>query len=98
MLDEYLANPDSFGAIAAILTTVAFFPQLVRTWQTKSADDVSYLMLVLFITGVLLWAIYGLKIHALPVVIANIITFLLNLSILILKLIFNSKNANEEPN
>ena len=98
MVTEYLANPNLFGTIAAILTTVAFFPQLSRTWTTKSADDVSFLMLVLFITGVLLWTIYGWKIHALCVIIANIITFILNLSILVLKIIFNKGNSREMSN
>ena len=75
-----------FGFSAALLTTIAFLPQLYKTWKTKSADDVSLIMLILFIIGLICWIIYGLKINSLPILVANIITFILNFSILILKI------------
>ena len=75
-----------YGYSAALLTTIAFIPQLYRTWKTKSAEDVSIYMRLLFISGVVLWIIYGWQTHATPVLIANLITLLLNLSILVLKL------------
>ena len=83
---------DLFGFSAALLTTIAFLPQLYKTWKTKSADDVSLIMLILFITGLLFWIIYGLKIHSIPILVANVVTFIFNFSILILKLSYNKKN------
>ena len=83
---------DFFGFLAAFLTTIAFLPQLYKTWETKSADDVSLIMLILFITGLFCWIIYGLKIKSFPILIANVITFIFNFSILILKLSYNKKN------
>ena len=77
---------DLFGFLAAFLTTLAFLPQLYKTWQTKSADDVSLIMLILFLTGLICWIIYGLKIHSIPILFANIVTFIFNFSILILKI------------
>ena len=77
---------DVFGFLAALLTTIAFLPQLYKTWQTKSADDVSIIMLILFIIGLICWIIYGLKINSIPILVANIITFIFNFSILILKI------------
>tara|TARA_B100000700_G_C14622847_1_gene659028 strand:+ start:133 stop:396 length:264 start_codon:yes stop_codon:yes gene_type:complete len=79
------------GYIAAILTTIAFLPQLFRTYRTKSADDVSIVMLLMFITGLMFWIFYGLETNAKPVLIANIITLILNLGILILKIDFMKK-------
>ena len=79
---------DLFGFSAALLTTIAFIPQLYKTWQTKSAEDVSLIMLILFITGLIFWIIYGLKIHSIPILVANIITFIFNFSILILKITY----------
>ncbi len=81
-----LNSPDIFGFIAAVLTTIAFIPQLIKTFRTKSADDVSIVMLAMFITGVSFWIVYGWEIHSTPILVANIITFALNFSILILKL------------
>ena len=83
---------DLFGFSAALLTTIAFIPQLYKTWQTKSAEDVSLIMLILFITGLIFWIIYGLKIHSIPILVANIITFIFNFSILILKLAYRKNN------
>ena len=79
---------DLFGFSAALLTTIAFLPQLYKTWQTKSADDVSLVMLILFITGLFCWIIYGLKINSIPILVANIITFIFNFLILILKITY----------
>ena len=83
---------DVFGFSAAFLTTIAFLPQLYKTWQTKSAEDVSLVMLILFITGLFCWIIYGLKINSAPILVANVITFIFNFSILILKLSYNTGN------
>ena len=81
-----------FGYFAAILTTVAFLPQLIKTLKTKKADDVSLVTLIMFICGVGSWIIYGHAISSLPILIANIITFILNFCILISKIYFKRKN------
>ena len=91
MAIDQLMTPDAFGFIAAVLTTIAFLPQLIKTWRTKKADDVSIVMLLMFITGLLFWIIYAIETNALPVLIANIITFILNVTILILKLIYGKQ-------
>jgi MtN3 and saliva related transmembrane protein len=77
---------DLLGWLAAILTTVAFFPQLLKIWRSKSAKDVSLVMMITFSIGVFLWLVYGLAIQALPVVIANLVTLILALLIIILKI------------
>ena len=83
---------DFFGFLAALLTTIAFLPQLYKTWQTKKADDISLIMLILFITGLICWIIYGFKINSIPILLANIITFIFNFLILILKITYREKN------
>jgi len=78
----------TIGFVAGALTTIAFWPQLRRTWMTKSADDVSLGMLLTFTTGVLLWLVYGLLLKSWPIILTNLITFVLTVAILILKLWF----------
>ncbi len=87
----FTINIEFFGYFAAILTTLAFLPQLIKTLKTKKADDVSSITLIMFLTGVLSWIIYGYKISSTPILIANIITFILNLLILIFKITFSKK-------
>lgn len=77
---------DLVGYAAATLTTVAFVPQAWKTWKTRSAAGVSLRMYAIFTTGVALWLAYGLMIRAWPVVIANIVTLVLALFILVMRL------------
>jgi MtN3 and saliva related transmembrane protein len=77
---------DILGLIAGTLTTIAFLPQLYKTWKTQSAQDVSSVMMITFCIGVFLWFIYGLAIQAMPVIVANAVTLILALLILVLKI------------
>ena len=88
-------NIDIFGYFAAILTTAAFLPQLLKTLKTQKADDVSLTTLIMFIVGVISWIIYGYKISSVPILIANLITLILNLLILTSKIYF-SKILNQK--
>lgn len=74
------------GFLAAILTTFAFVPQVVRTLRTRDTHAISLWMYVLFTAGVFLWLVYGTMLALWPVVVANGVTFLLALSVLVLKL------------
>jgi len=78
------------GLLAGTLTTIAFIPQLQQTWRTRSAQDVSLGMLLTFIIGVFLWLVYGLLLGALPIILANLVTLVLTLAILILKVRYRS--------
>ena len=87
----FTLNIEFFGYFAAILTTLAFLPQLIKTLRTKKAEDVSLITLIMFLTGVLSWIVYGYKIASIPILLANLITFVLNLLILIFKITFSKK-------
>ena len=82
-------NIEFYGYFAAILTTAAFLPQLIKTLKTKKAEDVSLITLIMFISGVGSWIIYGYKISSSPILIANIVTLLLNFFILISKVYYS---------
>lgn len=76
----------ALGLLAGTLTTIAFLPQVLQTWKTKSAKDLSLPMLLSFTTGVLCWLIYGIWIDSLPVTLANGVTLVLAGANLVLKL------------
>ena len=88
-------NIEFFGYLAAILTTAAFLPQLIKTIKTKKADDVSLITLIMFICGVFSWIIYGYKISSTPILTANLITFILNFLILISKILYSKKSFRD---
>jgi MtN3 and saliva related transmembrane protein len=77
------------GFFSGFCTTIAFVPQVYKVWKTKSTKDISLLMFLVFTTGIIGWLIYGILSDNLPIIIANIITFFLALSILIAKIKFD---------
>ncbi len=77
--------PDVLGMIAGTLTTIAFVPQVVKTWRSKSTHDISYGMFILFSVGLLLWLVYGIMIDSVPIIVSNVVTLMFALVILGLK-------------
>ena len=62
------------GFIAAFLTTAAFLPQVYKTWKIKDVSALSLPMLLMFITGIILWLVYAFNIHSPSMIVANSIT------------------------
>ena len=77
------------GYIAGALTTIAFVPQVVKAWKLGETRDLSLAMLVLIGIGVLLWTVYGLWVASMPIISANLITFVLVIVLLGLKIRYN---------
>ena len=80
------------GFIAGILTTVAVLPQLIKSWKTKKVMDISPFMFVLLLGGVGMWVVYGIVKNDYPIILTNGISFLLNLSMLVIMLLYQSKD------
>jgi MtN3 and saliva related transmembrane protein len=76
------------GLLAGTLTTIAFVPQVLKTYRSRSAKDLSLWMFLIFCTGVVFWLIYGIAIQALPVIIANALTLVLCVVLLVFKFTF----------
>lgn len=66
------------GLLAATLTTVAFLPQVIKNWKTRSAGDLSFGTFGLFTAGLVLWLAYGIIIGNLPIIVSNVLTLALN--------------------
>jgi MtN3 and saliva related transmembrane protein len=77
---------DWIGMIAGTLTTIAFVPQVTQVLKTKSTEDISLVMYIVFTAGVACWLVYGILLGAWPVIIANVVTFILAVIVLVMKL------------
>ena len=89
-------NMDSItflGLSAGLLTTVSAVPQLLKAWRTKSTADISLGAVVLLVSGVGLWLLYGIMINNFPLIAANVVTLIVWIGTLILKLRFDGTNA-----
>lgn len=78
------------GTVAAILSTVAFVPQIMKIWRT-GGKDVSFFMLSLYVMGVMLWLCYGLAIGATALSLANAVSIVFAGTCLVLKLMKERK-------
>ena len=78
------------GGVAAVCTTVAFVPQILKI-RRQGGEDLSYPMLLLYLIGIVLWLIYGLMLHAAAVIWANAVTTILVGIAIVLKATYRQK-------
>lgn len=79
------------GFAAAVLTTIAFLPQVHKTWKTKDVSGLSLPMLTLFLVGIILWLVYGILKYSPSMIFANGITVVSTLILLHFKIKYNKK-------
>ncbi len=81
------------GIAASILTAISLMPQLIKIWKEKKAEDVSLLMLGVLLAGLCLWVWYGIKIKDFIIIIANGFSILINISVIILTLLYKKNTS-----
>lgn len=79
------------GYVAATLTTISFLPQAMQVFKTKDVSSISLGMYCIFTAGVLMWLIYGVLQQDWPIILANVITLVLAVSILVMKIKYSAK-------
>lgn len=82
-------NPELIGFTAGILTSINLFPQIVQSVRTKSVNDVSLWMLVIYDAGLGLWVLYGLLIQRPAIIVMDGTAFLASLVMTYIKLRFD---------
>lgn len=87
-----MPETELLGLIAGTLTTLAFLPQVIKTFKSRSAKDISLGMFILFSAGVALWLVYGIRLGAVPIIAANAVTLILSLAILVMKFWFGRRD------
>src|SRR5664279_3851318 len=86
MLGSSMSYVSLVGFGAGTLCTLAYFPQALHSFRTKSVRDLSLSMLLSLNVGLLLWVAYGFLIRSLPLILPNAITFFLAFPLLLMKL------------
>lgn len=83
-----MAPIEILGLVAGTITSITFLPQVVKIWQTKSAKDLSIMMLLLLMLGVVLWLVYGLVVMSAAIIYTNSMVLGMSLIMLYFKLKF----------
>lgn len=81
-----MALLDYTGYAAALCTTGAYVPQVLRVWRTRSTQDISLRMFLVLVTGLTLWLVYGFWRAEIPLIAANGVTLVLAGTILFFKI------------
>ena len=77
--------------VAGACTTIAFVPQVIKTYRSRSARDLSLGMFSIFTLGVTLWLVYGVVQHELPIILANAATLVMAATLLVFKLMWRNR-------
>lgn len=80
------------GLVAGILTAISLLPQLIKVIRKKKVDDISIVYLCVLLAGLSLWVWYGILREDLPIIITNSFSVLVNLSLMVLVLIYKRKD------
>lgn len=81
-------NENILGIIAGILTSASMVPQLVKILKEKNVEDLSWVMLLVLISGVSLWVWYGIMKEEWPIILSNAFSVLLNSTLLVCYFIY----------
>ncbi len=74
------------GFIAGTCTTLSLVPQVIKAVKTKETKDVSLFMFIILAIGLLFWIFYGVLIKEMPIILANLLSFFLTLTAILLKI------------
>lgn len=86
MIDASVYNV--LGYVAGTLTTFSFLPQVIKTFKSRSAKDISLGMYLIFTSGVLCWLLHGIGVNSMPIILANLVVFVLALAMVVMKFKF----------
>lgn len=85
---------DVIGYLAATVGTLIMLPQVIRSIRTKHANDVSMVMLIAYIVNCVLWDIYGILLHSLPLILCNSIALVIGSIQMYLKIKYSRQSAS----
>jgi len=74
------------GIIAGILTASSMLPQVVKIWKEKKAEEISLLMLLVLLSGIALWIVYGVMKKDFPIIVTNAFSLLVNIALMVLRI------------
>ena len=77
---------DIIGYLGGFFIMISFIPQVIKSYKTKSVDDLSMNMILATLVGTVFWIIYGFLINGMPIIVMNIIFGIIVLYQLYLKI------------
>ena len=86
---------DILGMTAGCISSITFLPQVIKTWKTKSAEDISLLMFTFATISVIMWLVYGIILQNVPIIFTNSMVLFFSLVMLYFKFKYGGKKNKE---
>ncbi len=81
-----MTGTNILGYAACAVTAMTFLPQVIKTWQEKSAKNVSLMMFIIAFINEVMWIAYGVLKNDMVIVITNVIMIIMCSIMISLKL------------
>ena len=79
------------GIIAGVFTATSMLPQLIKVIKEKKAEDISLLMLIVLLTGISLWVVYGVMKKDMPIIATNAFSLLVNVLMIFFRIKYKDR-------
>ncbi|HEY0752285.1 MAG TPA: SemiSWEET transporter [Chitinophagaceae bacterium] len=87
---------DMLGMTAGVISSITFLPQVIKTYRSKSAKDISLLMFTFATTSVIMWLVYGIILGNVPIIFTNSMVLLFSLIMLYFKFRYNEPRVKSD--
>lgn len=84
-----MSGVEILGYAAGAITCLTFLPQVIKTWQSKSAKDVSLNMFLIAAVNEVMWIVYGALLDNWVIILTNVIVLSMSLTMIWLKFRYN---------
>jgi MtN3 and saliva related transmembrane protein len=81
-----MSGIDILGYSAGAITSLTFLPQVIKTWKSRSAHDISLMMFLIAATNEVMWIVYGALLHNNVIIITNAVVLSMALTMIYFKL------------
>jgi len=91
LYNKYIMIPIIIATLAPIVNSIQLFPQLYKTFITKRVKDLSLFSLSLILITNLLWLLHGYFILDISLMVAGLISMVINVALLTLYFIYRKR-------
>jgi MtN3 and saliva related transmembrane protein len=79
------------GIAAGVLTAGSMLPQLLKVIKEKKVEDLSVLMIITLLAGLMLWVVYGFMRKDAPIIYTNLFSVAVNMALIFFRFKYSRK-------
>jgi MtN3 and saliva related transmembrane protein len=80
-----MSGVEILGYAAGAITCLTFLPQVIKTWKSRSAKDVSLNMFIIAAVNEVMWIVYGALLNNWVIILTNAVVLSMSLTMIWLK-------------